>query len=246
MSENPKATTISTEETQPKQPNKLYEPEGVMKVFQDIYNDKELISHVRNKSLRTKLERLRAEMGVDFYNIDQENFEKFEEFAGKYIPQRAQLGLSLSGISIQLEHSYVGLMLGYDHETNEYKGLNTYKTIVDKVMDGTKLTDDEVRYIQDQYFGQILQKKKQDGAWTLKRTFYFASFGVMYRTIYDFVIQVSAGRIDVRRCEAPLAYSSRKCGKLFLPYPGGHEQRFCSKACKMRSYRKAQRETASK
>lgn len=230
----------------------MKESEGLLKKFNEIYNDKEIIAHVKNKSLRTKLEKLRAEMGVDFYNIDRKP-ENFEKFASKYIPDQTIKYMPDQNMSAlpnkdgtvhnaQIETSmakvYTELMLEYDQESEEWKGYNTFKNIVDKVLIGTQLDEEELNHVDTHYRGWVSQKQNKDGKWRLSSSFYWGSFGIRYRALYDFVIQVSAGRIQIKRCNAPLPYTSRECRKLFLPYPGGKEQRFCSNACKMRAYRK--------
>ena len=201
----------------------MKEPEGILKIFADLYNDQQLIGHVSNKSLRAKLERLRAEMGVDFYNIDRKP-ENFEKFASKYIPaDKTPITLhnkdgTVHSLGYSMAETLAGLMLGYDQESEEYKGFNTFKSIVDKVLNGTQLKEKELSHVNTYYRGWVSQKQTNTGKWVLSSSFYFGAFGVIYRALYDFVIQVSAGRIQVKRCNAPLPNKAGECKQLFLPY----------------------------
>ena len=226
------------------------EPEGIMKEFADIYNDGQIIEHIPRKTLRAKLVRLRNQMGVDFYNIDREP-ENFKNFAGKYMLNNQPITLvDNDGTERTLPWSMgeidAGLMLGYEQRTEKNEGLIIFKSIVDKILDGEKLTEKEVSHVNTRYCGKVSQRRQKNGKWILSRSFYFGPHGIIYRGIYDFVIQVSNGSIQVKKCRAPLPYKSSECGRLFLPYPGGYEQQFCSKACRMRVYRrKKQKNTAT-
>lgn len=221
----------------------MKEPEGLLKKFAEIYNDSQIIAHVNNKSLRAKLERLRAEMGVDFYNIDREP-ENFEKFASKYMLDSKPIKLhdkdgTVRTLSFSMAEVNTGLMLGYDQESEEYKGYNTFKSIVDKMMNSDRLNEEELSHVNTHYRGRVDQKPTNTGKWILISSFYFGTSGVIYRAIYDFVIQLSMGRIQVKRCNAPLPYKPGECKRLFLPYRP--DQRFCSTACRMRTYRKGKK-----
>ena len=216
------------------------EPEGIMKKFADIYNDGQIIEHITNKSLRAKLVRLRNQMGVDFYNIDRES-ENFKNFASKYMLNNQLITLvdedgTERTLTWSMGEIHAGVMLGYDQETEEDKGLIIFKSIVDKILNGTQLTKEEMNHVNTRYCGWVSQKQQENGKWILRRSFYFGPYGIIYRGIYDFVIQVSTGRINIARCEA------QGCKRIFLPRSGGHTQRFCRNACKMRAYRRRQKE----
>jgi len=73
----------------------MKEPVGILKDFSDIYNDGLRIERITNKSRRSKLERLRRDLGVDFYNL-QNDMESITEFANKYMAYNTRMTAVLS------------------------------------------------------------------------------------------------------------------------------------------------------
>jgi len=222
--------------------NDNIEDESIKETFYDLYNDiKEgRYRYTTNQSLQRDLEHFRDNMAVDFYNLQLEFGDQKHGLINRRDMKRYKplvkafkdryLLWSVTNKDFNLKTESLISFLAID----EYLGM--FKTITDKVIEKEKLTDHELHIINYWLCGKIEQDGNESSGYILKKNYVaFQSFG-MIRALYEWIFLVSRGLADVRRCQAG------GCNKLFIPYkPGAIEQIYCSKACKMREYRRRQK-----
>lgn len=219
--------------------------------FYKLYSDIDRTAGL-TQAKKKRLERFRNEMAVDFYNISDDN--DVSEFSKKYqysnIPmpnmkvtfgECQTLGM-IEELKIITEEKYeIGeheILLNRIDQDNYYeillKNQEIFITIVDKVIEGQKLSKDELAYIQEKFFGLIIQSRLDSGCYQLNHTTFFplASFWVLNRALYEWVLLLSRGLVSINRCKEPT------CKRLYIPTARGHDQKYCKNSCKMKSFRK--------
>ena len=219
------------------------EDDNIKETFYDLYNDiKEgRYRYTTNQSLQKELERFRDNMAVDFYNLQLEFGDQKHGLINRRDVKRCKPQIKdfkdryflwdVTNKDFDFKTESLISFLAID----EYLGM--FRTITDKVIAKEKLTDDELQIINYWLCGKIEQGGNDSSGYVLKKNYVaFQNFG-MIRALYEWVFLVSRGLADVGRCQAG------GCNKLFIPYkPGAIEQIYCSKACKMREYRRRQKE----
>jgi len=243
---------------------------GIKKKFYDLYNDKLFGQHTTNQSLQKKLDRFRDNMAVDFYNLlldlqlgndgtlTSDNWvkgkEKLIDYADKYV-QWDQFGnesFEFFGDHVDSRVQFVlKCAMGSMYLLN-------FKYITDKVLANEILSEAELAHLNKWVCGQITQRQIHDFSevnidkihanislaqgiptdrYMLEKEYNRSENYGMVKACLEWVVLVSQGTVDVGRCEA------EDCNKLFIPYkPGAIKQIYCSKVCKMREYRRRQKE----
>lgn len=218
------------------------EYDDIKEIFYDLYRDIEegRYRYTTNQSLQKELERFRDNMAVDFYNLQLEFGDQKHGLRNRRSVKRCKSQIkdfenryllwSVANKDFDSKIDSLIFFLGID----EYLGM--FRTITDKVIAKEKLTDDELQIINNWLCGKIEQGGNNSSGYVLRKNYVaFQNFG-MIRALYEWVFLVSRGLSHVGRCQA------EECNKLFIPYkPGAIEQIYCSKACKMREYRRRQK-----
>ena len=223
--------------------------------FYEIYSDIDRTAGLP-KAKKQRLERLRNQMAVDFYNLKEDDDNDISEFAEKYTYRNYQMPNDKGTLGEQWVRLMIGELKnrlynkdkGYKLKEHEellddfkedqlirtvLKHHEMFKTIVDNIIDVKKIPPTQIAYIKNKYYGQITQDF-HEGRYRLHQTAVFplASSWVLERALYEWVMLLSRGMINVNRCE------ENTCQKLYIPTAKGREQKYCSNACKMRSYRR--------
>lgn len=227
--------------------------DDIRELIQNTYTQTILpVDSIGNKIDRSKVEAFRNSLAIDFYNL---RANKIKEFSKKYyfdivLPQdifeRIQGGSDVfagnfvdignKGISLFNE----GVKLKNVNSIGELLTLNLlneqgiYRGIVDRIMRNESLSETEKRYIGSLLFGEIDEIKEGD-----KLILGIVHNDINKRMLYEFIISLSRGEIDVGICEAP------NCCNMFTTGGPGSEQKYCSRACQVRAYRHRKKELVS-
>ncbi len=200
--------------------------------------------HTTNKSLQRKLETLRNNMAVDFYNLKYDK-KAISEFANKYAidNQRLKTDHSDCGIGESFITGFIDtggdrlIMDAFTGKSN-HDEQKTFRRIVDKIMSNEKLTQSELDHISMQYLGKVEQYQIGNSTeahhWQLGVDSQLISLKnyCIIKAIYEWVILLTRGFVKINRCE------EQTCKKLYIPTAKGREQKYCSNACKMKSFRR--------
>lgn len=198
-------------------------------IFYDLYNENIVFGqHTTNQSLQKKLDRFRDNMAVDFYNLVMEsenNEQQIFEFMYKYLLS------DKFGQTIEVFGKQTNRMV-FDWKTLFLNGnLEMFNTITDKVIAKEELTQEELQVINNWLCGYISQNKKDSGGFILLKQYVVVWHFGMIKALYEWIVLVSQGQVDVSRCEAP------GCNKLFIPDKRGIKQIYCGATCKKRAFR---------
>lgn len=186
----------------------------------------EWLISVPQEDLYKEIERYRNQVAVDLYNYDFETQEQREQFWNKYEIPPIHASYRTPEVKeqiIQGERNLIVVEQPY------------YRTIVDKAINGERITEDELKRINERVYGWIYQEQdEKSGRCVLIESFY-AGFEGILRAAYEWVYRVSNRSVEVGRCAA------EDCHNIFVPYKSGREQQFCSDRCYKRTYMRKRR-----
>lgn len=78
---------------------------------------------------------------------------------------------------------------------------------------------------------KVYVKPQEKNDMTIMTLQYNGKLGYLLHGLYDWLLQVVAGTIEVRKCAVNV------CNNIFLVRKAGIEQKFCSAACRMKAHR---------
>jgi len=143
--------------------------------------------------------------------------------------------LKYMGGPVENEDNTMFLSMGYEEETLMtimlYTPQNIYRSIVDKAVAGTEMTEEELKLInQGISGGDVFQHfNKEKNRFVLKRVVYFGPFGII-KALHEFVYDISSQRVEIGRCEL------EDCENIFLLGGSGSKKRFCRNSHRVRSH----------
>lgn len=211
-----------------------------------IRNTKDEILEVYNKA---------DWLGIEYYNLDTSNIKDLDMFIylcsdleQKYFPH-----LLFNYVLMDFKKFFRGIKGKRKFIINDQL---IFRKITDKILANEPLSDKEIKHIQDrttqiikQYIGQDkeyffdLYLPEDPKSKVLKDRFhilipeydYILSEGL--HLVYDWLIQVTERTTyKIQRCQL------KGCNKIFEQTPGGHPQKYCSNAHKMKAYRERKNE----
>ena len=184
--------------------------------FYRLYSNPVLSDNDISKPMQKKIAKFRNEMAVDFYNLTKKDVP---EFAKKYLPDGVELFL--------------------DKPIEEYLfndlGQSGFKIVLDQVLAGEHITDEGIKYIEHNLYGFIHQVWDQEAQRWHMEAYKPEQISQILRATCEFLYLLSNDEVEVGRCGAD------DCAKIFVKNNPGSEQLYCSKACKMREYRRRQK-----
>lgn len=201
----------------------------IKEIFHELYSYKQFGKHTTNKSLQKKIEKFRNQMAVDFYNLDRKNDDQIEKFSDKYVYKSPTATERIGPPEDPKAKTWAEITTRdlLKHEQHKFK-ITTNKAITGRIEDITESELERINY----YIFHTFKLVERIDHYKIQQS-YFTSCEI-YKGLYEWVILVSQGRVDVGRCEA------EDCEKIFVKNNPGSEQLYCSKACKMREYRRRQ------
>ena len=187
----------------------------VRRAFYRLYSNPVLCDNDILKPMQKKIAKFRNEMAIDFYNLTKKDVP---EFAKKYLPDGAELFLD-----IPIDDYLINRL-----------GQSGFKIILDKILSGESvgewlgsLTKNLLGFIQEDW-----DQEKQRYHLVVVRP---ENISQILRATCEFLYLLSNDEVEVGRCGAD------DCAKIFVKNNPGSEQLYCSKACKMREYRRRQK-----
>ena len=159
-----------------------------------------------------------GKLGVAYYNLDVGNTSKVIEL----IAERSDNHFSISQVRAE-EVVYI---------ENDHK---VFCKVVDKALDKEPLDERDASYVQRR-ISPIIEPGDPKVAHfererVIQRRYPPGFLGHLMYRIYRWFILLAEGEIQVQKC------AIYECPRIFLVTPGGHPQKFCSAACRMRAYR---------
>lgn len=206
------------------------------------------------KNLITKQYNKSGTLPIRYYNLDVSNVDEIDEFLVMFvaIEEFYQFGYEVPNLmlygSISKENKEFLLS---DHKV--------FKGIVNKILKKEKLSDEEINHIQSRITPIITQHakitKQSDSLltgywneesleglrklhsdlkiehWSLFLYCNYPNSNWLHGIYKDWIIDLSLQRIKIQRCQL------EGCDNIFEVKPGGHPQKYCSDAHKMKAYR---------
>jgi hypothetical protein len=234
--------------------------DDIRKKFYELYNDIDRTAGL-SKAKRKRLEDFRNQMSVDYYNLkadfnfnDETTFwkilhdDQINAFKDKYILYKGRKQkIVFSHLSPESETEIEDSSFFMYELIKEHKN---YKKIVDKIINGKSISEEEKTHIEKKFYGKLYlfesqprfegeqgvqvyvsQSKSYTGQSRILNVPTQGNDGI-YRALYEFIIILSRKLINVKQCKEPT------CKNLYIPTARGHDQKYCSNVCKMRSYRR--------
>ena len=151
------------------------------------------------------------DIAFHYYNLDPSNTSDLFDF--QYLKFIKACGLN--DIALQ-----IGESIKEDHPI--------YHKIFDKIMKNEALSKEELNHIQMRINEEIIQYKDENNLiLEVDRN----EEDMLFLMIYESLISLSQKKEVVGHCNLEV------CNNIFLIKPGGHPQKYCSNAHKMRAYR---------
>lgn len=158
------------------------------------------------------------ELGVAYYNLDLGNTSKVIEF----IAEHSDNHFSISQVRAEEVAS-----IENDHKV--------FCKVVKKALEKEPLDERDASYVQRR-ISPIIEPGDPKVAHfererVIQRRYSRGFLGHLMYRMYRWFILLAEGEIQVQKCAV------HECSRIFLIKPGGHPQKFCSAACRMKAYR---------
>ena len=208
-------------------------PEGIKKEVYELYRDTTLSEKIPSKAKRRRLKQFVSHMAVDFYNLECTE-EQIRAYASEYMLW--DMNLSPEPMP-DLTLAELNTLMLFQLEENG-RNINEHEifcSIVDRLLAGQKLTEEQFEHAKRRYHGKMWQaENQQTGTWRIHHEHYLWKFMnyPIYRVLYEWLIELSRGKVEVGRCAA------EDCKNIFVPYKSGKGQRFCSGRCRSRMHKR--------
>ena len=193
------------------------------------------------RELDRMLRKYRDRVGIAYYNLDVEDHRQLEEFLENFFifawPESEYT--AKQGVSLEIMREREPDAPGFIVKTLTQEQL-IYRAVVDKLIRGEELSKDEIHHISMRINDVALQVSKYKDDW------YFSLLPVgktitegALRVAYQWVFLLRHGYAKVKRC------ALKGCTNIFIVRSAGHTKRFCTEACKAKSYRRRKKLASS-